>query len=333
MTFEQIVKDIKNRNFSPIYFLTGEEPYYIDQIASLIEDTVLTEEEKAFNQLVVYGKDTEFKAIVDDARQFPMMAAYRVVIVRESQEMKDIQSLEKYIVNPSPSTILVICYKYKKMDKRTAFAKTLASKALFFESKKIYDNQIPTWITAYVEQKGFKIDSGAAGLMSEYIGANLSKLSNELEKVFINISQQKKITIEDIREQIGISKDFDVFELQTTLGLRNFSKAALIIQYFSQNPNANPGVMVIASLFSYFNKVYTVKTHNRMSDAELAKVTGIHPFFLKEYKQAVNNYSVEHLYNIMQKLKQADMHIKGIGSRRSNDGAVYKDILIACMNA
>ncbi len=332
MTFDQIVKDISNKKYQSVYFLTGEEPYYIDQLVDMIEETVLDEGEKSFNQLVVYGKDTEFKAIVDDARQYPMFSTHRVIIVKEAQEMKDIQRLDKYVSNPSPSTILVLCYKYKKLDKRTTFAKSLASNALVFESKKIYDNQVAGWITAYAQNKGYKIASEAASLMGEYIGAELSKLSNELEKLFINLSAQKNITIDDVRDQIGVSKNFDVFELQTALGLRNYSKAAMIIRYFIHNPAANPGVMIIASLFSYFNKVLTVKMHHRMSDNDLAKAIGAHPFFLKEYKQAAQNYSSDHLFKIMEALKEADMHIKGIGSRRGNDGSVYRDFLITCMH-
>lgn len=331
MTYDQIIKDIKSKIYHPVYFLTGEEPYYIDKISDLIERTVLDEGEKAFNQLVVYGKDTDFKSVVDDARQFPMMSPYRVVIVKEAQEMKDIQGLEKYVAHPSPSTILVICFKYKKIDKRTALAKSLAAHAIFFESKKLYDNKVPSWIISFAENAGYTITPDAAGLMSEYIGSELGKLSNELEKLFINLSEKKKISIEDVREQIGISKNFDVFELQTAIGLRNFNKAALIIQYFGQNINANPPVMIIASLFSYFNKVYTAKMHNRLSDGDLSKALGVNPFFIKEYKQAAQNYSVDHLYQIMQALKNADMHSKGIGSRRGNDGSVYKDILINCI--
>jgi DNA polymerase-3 subunit delta len=331
MTFDQIIKDIKSKNYKPVYFLTGDEPYYIDQISDLIEDTVLDEGEKAFNQLIVYGKDTEFKSVVDDARQFPMMSSYRVVIVKEAQEMKDIQGLEKYVMNPSLSTILVICYKYKKLDKRTSLAKALTSNAVYFESKKIYDNQVASWITSYAGNKGFKITPDAAGLMAEYIGAELSKLSNELEKLFINLAAQKKISIEDVRDQIGISKNFDVFELQTALGLRNFNKAAMIVRYFGQNMNANSPVMIIASLFSYFNKVYTARMHHKISDSDLAKAIGAHPFFVKEYRQAAQNYSLDHLYNIIQALKKADMYSKGIGSRRSNDDTIYKDILITCM--
>lgn len=331
MTFDQIIKDIKGKKYDPVYFLTGEESYYIDQISDLIEDTVLDEGEKAFNQLIVYGKDTEFKSVVDDARQFPMMSSFRVVIVKEAQEMKDIQGLEKYVTNPSLSTILVICYKYKKLDKRTSLAKALTSNAVYFESKKIYDNQLASWIISYAGNKGFKITPDAAGLMAEYIGAELSKLSNELEKLFINLAAQKKITIEDVREQIGISKNFDVFELQTALGLRNFNKAAMIVRYFGQNMNANSPVMIIASLFSYFNKVYTARIHHKISDNDLAKAIGAHPFFVKEYRQAAQNYSLDHLYEIIQALKRADMYSKGIGSRRSNDDTIYKDILITCM--
>jgi len=332
MTFDQIIKDINSKKYHPVYFLTGEEPYYIDQIAHLIEQKVLNESEKAFNQLVVYGKDADIRSIVDEARQYPMMSALRVVIVREAQDLKDIQILDKYIANPSSTTIMVLCYKYKKLDKRTALAKTLASNAVFYESKKLYENQVPSWIISYVEQNGYKIASDAAGLMTEYIGADLSKLSNELDKVFINLKDNSIITKDIVREQIGISKEFNVFELQTALGNRNFTKAAVIIRYFIQNPGDNPAVMVVANLFSYFIKVHAVKIHHNTNDAELAKSVGVSPFFIKDYKQAAKNYTVDHLYNILQSIKKADMHSKGIGNRRSNDGGIFKDILISCMH-
>lgn len=331
MTFEQIIKDISNKKYHPVYFLTGEEPYYIDQISDLLEANVLDEAAKSFNQMIVYGKDTDFKAIVDDARQYPMFSTHRLIIVKEAQDMKDIQGLEKYITHPAETTILALCYKYKKIDKRTAFAKALTAHTLYFESKKIYDNQVPGWISSYTSVKGFKINPEAAALMADYIGADLSKLSNELEKLFINLGQQKNITLEDVREQIGISKNFDVFELQSALGLRDFKRAAMIIQYFSNNPSANPGVMIVASLYAYFNKVLIVKMHSKFNDADLAKAIGAHPFFLKEYKEAARNYTVDQMYHIMQALKKADMQVKGIGNRRGNDGSVYRDFLIACM--
>lgn len=331
MTFDQLIKDIKATRYSPVYFLHGDEPFYIDKIADYIENNVLNEGEKSFNQVVIYGKDADFKVIVDEARQFPMMSSYRVIIIREAQEMKTLAELQNYLEKPSPTSILVICHKYKKLDKRTKFAKVLDEKAIVFESKKLYDNQVAPWVKDYIKQLGFTAENGVAEILAEYLGADLNKISNELEKLSLNVPKSRAITILDVKEQIGVSKDFDVFELQKVLGERNFTKAAVIIRYFAQNPSANPAIVTISSLYGYFNKVLITKTYGKNSDQELAKLTGVNPFFLKEYKNAAVNYSVEHLHKIFQALKTADKHSKGIGNRRSGDDAILKDLLIAFM--
>lgn len=333
MTFESLMKDLSTGNYQPIYFLFGDEPYFIDQVSDFIEKNALTESEKSFNQVVLYGKETEFKTIVDEARQFPMMASKRVIIVKEAQEMKTLPELLSYLEKPSPSSILVLCHKYKKLDKRTKFAKTLDEKAVVFESKKLYDNQVAPWIREFLKSKGLNSETGVPDIIAEYLGADLSKISNELNKLILNFSKNSTITIIDIKEQIGISKDFDVFELQRVLGEKNFVKAAMIINYFKENPTANPTVMVISSLFSYFNKVMIAKSHAGLSDQELSRQTGVNPFFLKEYRTAAKNYSMNQLIKIFRLLKTADKNSKGISSRRSDEGAIFKDILIGCMFA
>jgi DNA polymerase III subunit delta len=331
MTFDQIIKDIKASKYSPIYFLHGEEPYYIDKISDLIENKVLNEGEKSFNQVVIYGKDADFKVVVDEARQFPMMSSYRVIIIKEAQDMKTLTELTSYLEKPSNSSILVFCYKYKKLDKRTKFAKLLDDKATVFESKKLYDNQVAAWVKDYIHQLGYKADAGVPDILAEYLGADLSKISNELDKLILNVPNTKPISVADVKDQIGISKEFDVFELNKVLGEKNFTKAAMIIRYFAQNPSANPAIVTVSSLFGYFTKVYTAKYHTSLSDAELAKLTGVSPFFLKEYRIAAKNYTIPHLFKIFQVLKVSDQHCKGVGIRRGDDGAILKDILIACM--
>lgn len=331
MTFDEIIKDIEERRFKPVYFLTGDEPYFIDLIAEKIEHNVLNEGEKAFNQVVLYGKEIEIKTIVDEASQYPMMSEYRVVIIREAQEMRDITALEPYITKPSNSTLLVLCYKYKKPDGRTSFAQKLKKNAVYFESKKLYENQLPSWITHHIKAKGFKAETGVAELLSEYIGTDLSKISNEIEKLTISNAVSKKITMDDVREQIGISKEFDMFELQKSLGNKDFVKSAQIIKHYILNPKNAPGVVIIGNLFGYFNKLYITKTNSQLSDVELAKIIGGSPYFMKEYKMNAKNYSTEHLYKIIQSIKTADHKIKGIGASGSNDEAVLKEVLISCM--
>jgi DNA polymerase III subunit delta len=333
MTFESLMKDLNAGKYHPIYYLFGEEPYFIDQVSDFIEKNALMEAEKSFNQVILYGKETEFKTIVDEARQFPMMASRRVIIVKEAQEMKTLPELISYIEKPSPSSILVLCHKYKKLDKRTKIAKILDEKAVVFESKKMYDNQVAPWIREFLKSKGLNTETGVPDIIAEYLGADLSKISNELNKMLLNFTSHKTITLIDVKEQIGISKDFDVFELQRVLGEKNFVKAAMIINYFKENPTANPAVMVISSLFTYFNKVMIAKSHASLSDQDLSRQTGVNPFFLKEYRNAAKNYSMSQLIKIFRVLKTADKNSKGIESRRSDDGAIFKDILIGCMFA
>lgn len=331
MTFDQIIIDIKATRYKPVYFLHGDEPYYIDKISECIEDTVLTDAEKSFNQVVVYGKDTDFKTIVDEARQFPMMSSYRVIIIKEAQDMKTLPDLTSYLEKPSLSSILVICYKYKKLDKRTKFAKLLDDKAVVFESKALYDNQVAPWVKTYIKNIGYNAEPGVPEILAEYLGANLSKISNEVDKLALNIPRDRSITTSDVKELIGISKDFNVFELQKVLGERNFAKATAIIRYFAQNPSANSVILVIGSLFGYFNKVYVAKYYQKSSDPDLCKMLGVVPFFVKEYRQAANNYSFSQLNNIFQTLSMADKSAKGIGNRGSDEKAIFKDILITFM--
>lgn len=331
MTFDQIIKDIKAAKYSPVYFLHGEEPYYIDKISDLIENVVLNEGEKAFNQVVLYGKDADFKVVVDEARQFPMMSSFRVIIIKEAQEMKTLLELTPYFEKPSPSSIIVLCHKYKKLDKRTKLSKLLEEKGVVFESKKLYDNQIAGWVKDYIQKLGYNTDPGVPDMLAEYLGADLIKISNEVDKLILNVPNNKPISIADVKDQIGISKEFDVFELNKVLGEKNFTKAAMIMRYFSQNPSANPAIVAIASMYGYFNKVYIAKYHSGLSDADLAKLTGVSPFFLKEYRVAAKNYTFPQLFKVFQILKTSDQHAKGVGARRADDGAILKDILITCM--
>lgn len=333
MDSDKIILELQREVYHPIYFLHGEEPYYIDRISDFIEKNVLDEGEKAFNQIVLYGKETDFKTVIDEARQYPMMSRYRVVIVKEAQDMKSLPELVTYVEKPSPTTLLVLCHKYKKLDKRTRFAKLIDEKGLVFESKKLYENQVSSWVTSYIKELGISAEQGVADLLAEYLGADLSKISNELDKLVLNLGGHKKLTQQDVREQIGISKDFDVFELQKAFGERNFVKAHLIIRYFSANPAANPVIMVVASLYSYFNKMAVVKYHQSANDQELARLAGVSPYFVKEYKASASRYSFSHLRQIFMTLKECDKASKGVGSRHGNDESILKDLLVACMYA
>ena len=255
MTFEQIISDIKKRNFSPIYFLMGEEPFFIDSISDELENGILDEAERSFNQIILYGSDVNANDIMTQARAFPMMGEHLVVIVKEAQNVKDIESIADYLDKLPPTTILIICYKYKKLDKRKSLAKQIDKKGVLFESKKLYDNNIPDWIVKYLASKKYGITPKAAQMLADFLGNDLHKVRNELEKLMVAVPKSKKIDDADVEYNIGISKDFNVFELQKAIGTKDFVKANQIINYFGDNPNDNPIFMTIVVLYGYFTKL------------------------------------------------------------------------------
>ncbi len=314
MTYTQIIKDLREKKYKPVYFLHGKESYFIDAIAGYIAENVLTEGEKSFNQTILYGKEVGFKQVVDTARRYPMMASHQVLILKEAQEMKTLASLDKYIEKPLETTILVICHKHKKFDSRTKFGKLVKSKALVFESKKLYENQLPDWIKQFLKEKGFAIQPAATALIAEYLGTDLAKVVNELEKLAINLPVGTRIAEKHVQENIGISKDYNVFELQKALGQRQTSKAYQIINYFGANPRKNPMVIIIASLYNYFSKIYMLHFLNNTSDQHIMKSLRLSSsFFLREYRQAARNYSRQQTEQVLFLLKAYDLKSKGLG--------------------
>ncbi len=327
MTFEEIISNLKKKIYHPIYFLMGEETYFIDKISDYIADNVLTEAEKGFNQTVLYGKDTEPQTIISNARRFPMMANYQVIIVREAQNIKKIEDLETYAKNPLKSTILVINYKYKTLDKRKTFPKLLDQKGVLFESKKIYDNQLPTWISSYLKSQQYTISPQAAAMISEFLGADLSKVANELDKLIISLPVGTQITPDHIEKNIGISKEFNVYELQNALGERDLLKANRIINYFGANQSSNPVPMVISSLFSYFSKILNYHFLEDKSQNNVASVLQVHPFFVKTYVAAAKNYSIKKLVEIVTILREYDMKTKGFGSISASPADLQREMI------
>jgi len=333
MTFEEIFSSIKKQKYAPIYFLMGEESFYIDKITDYILENALPEAERDFNQTVFYGKDSDIANIIDTARRFPMMATRQLVVVKEAQQLKNIELLDSYIKNPLKSTILVINYKYKSLDKRKAFTKNVAQFGILFESKKIYENQIPDWIKKYTSSLKLKIDTKASILLSEFLGNDLSKISNELEKLSINIAQGNTITADDIEKNIGISKDFNNFELQNALGKRDVVKANQIINYFSTNEKNNPIFVSIALLHSYFSKI--LKYHflkNKTNDKLVASALGVNPFFVKDYKSAARIYNPKKLVSIINLLREYDLKSKGIGNVSSKNGDLLKELIFKTLH-
>lgn len=327
MTFEEILGNLQKKIYHPIYFLMGEETYFIDKISDYIADNVLTEAEKGFNQTILYGKDLEPHTIMANARRFPMMANHQVIIVREAQNIKKIEELESYAKNPLKSTILVINYKYKTLDKRKTFPKLLDQKGVLFEAKKIYDNQLPAWITSYLKNQQYSIAPQAAAMIAEYLGADLSKVANELDKLIISLPVGTQITPDHIEKNIGISKEFNVFELQNALGERDLLRANRIVNYFGANPSSNPIPVVISSLFSYFTKILNYHFLEDKSQNNVASVLQVHPFFVKTYVAAAKNYNIRKLVEIISILREYDMKSKGFGNVSASAADLQKEMI------
>lgn len=326
MKFEQIMQDIENKTFHPTYLLAGEEAYYIDEITDALEKNVLTDTEKEFNQTVVYGKDINASTLVSYCRRLPMMAEYQVVILKEGQDMRDFDQLADYMAKPVPSTIFVACYKHKKIDKRKNLARTASKNGVFFESAKIYDNKVPAWITTYLKEKKYTIQPQTTALLADHLGTDLNKIVNELKKLIINIPARTEITVDIVERNIGISKDFNVFELQKALGTKNILKANQIIHYFGANPKANPLVKTLPVLYNFFSKTLIYHTLKDKSQNSVAATLGINPYFVRDYEVASRNYGKRKLMNIMGYLREYDLKSKGVNNATVSDGELFKEL-------
>ncbi len=333
ISIEQLYKDLKNKIFHPIYFLSGEEPYYIDKITEYIMQNVLTEAEKAFNQTVIYGKDTDAIAVTNIARRFPMMANYQLVIVKEAQEIKNFEDLIHYIKNPLKSTLLVINYKYKSLDKRKTLYKSLQENAVFYESNKLYENKIPEWITSNLAKRNYRIEPKAAILLTEFLGNDLSRISNELDKLVIVLADNTKmITSHDIERNIGISKEFNNFELQNALGARNILKANQIINYFADNQKNNHITVTLSILYLYFSKILIYHSLDDKSRNNVASRLKINPYFTGEYEQAARNYNASKVIQIISLLRQYDIKSKGFGNVSTGAGELLKELIFKILH-
>ena len=326
MKYKDIITQIDKKVFKPIYFLMGEESYYIDRICDYISKNILNSEEKEFNQITLYGKEIDVATIVSEARQFPFGSEYRVVIIKEAQDIRSIDKLETYLDNPTPSTILVICYKYKKIDKRKSFGKSLSKKTVLFESKKLYENQIPLWIKSYVKELGFSIDDKSSKILSDYLGTDLLKISNEISKLILNLNHGEQISPKIIEENIGISKDFNIFEFQNAIGTKNILKSNRIIKHFSENPKNHPFVLTLSSLFSYFQKIMIYHSLKDKSKENVAANLSINPFFVHSYQTAAKNYSMSKLFKIFTLLKEYDLKSKGVNNPSIKDNELLKEL-------
>jgi len=333
ITYEEIISDLKKRIFKPVYFLAGEESYYIDLISGYIEENVLPEAERSFNQVILYGEETTVPAIIDTARKFPMMSSHQVVIVKEAQSLKKIDDLLFYLEKPMPSTILVINYKYRAIDKRTKFYKALTSHAVYFESPRLRDYQVPAWIERYLMTEGIKTDPTASAMLTEYLGTDLHKIVNELNKLLITLPPgEPVITTSLIEKNIGISKDYNNFELQKAVGEKNILRANRIVRHFASNPKDNPITLSIASLFSHFVRLLTYHYLTDKSKNNVAAALKINPYFVRDYELSASKYSVAKTVQAISLLRTYDMKSKGYGDLSSEPGDILKELVFKIMH-
>jgi DNA polymerase-3 subunit delta len=313
-----IVSDIKKGNIKPIYFLMGEEPYYIDKISDYIEENILDEAEKGFNQQVMYGRETTIEDIVGAAKRYPMMAERQVLIVKEAQDLsRNIENLVSYAENPQPTTVLVLNYKYKKLDKRKKLHKAIAKTGLIFESKKLYDNQVSDWIRSVLSGKNYKIEPKAALMLVEFLGTDLSKISNELDKLMLVLPKETIINDKHVEDNIGISKDFNNFELKKAVGEKQIVKANRIINYSLLN--------------GYFTQLLLFHGLKDKSKNSVARSLGVNPYFVEEYFVAARNYPMRKVAQVITFLRDADVKSKGVGANQSNED-ILKELLFKILH-
>jgi DNA polymerase-3 subunit delta len=317
MSHDQILRDLKAGKVQPVYFLHGTEPYFIDLVSNYAEKELLSEAEQGFNLTVLYGKDTDHLTVLDAARRYPMMAPLQVVVLKEAQDMKSLPELINYVEKPTPTTALFICHKHKKFNTATKFGTALKSHAVILESKELYDNQMPAWIQDYLKSRQLKITPAALHLVIEYLGTNLSKVANELDKLALNLPA-------------GISKDYNVFELQKALGERNVQRVGRIVNYFGANPKSSPLIATIASLYNYFSRVYMLQFVPGKSDKEQAEAMQLrNMYFLRDYKTAAANYPRRKLEDIIGYLHEYDLKSKGVNIDSANyeDGDLLRELV------
>lgn len=328
----KILEDLKNRKFAPIYLLYGDEPYFIDEISDYIATHVLSEGEKGFNQMVLYGRDINMGELVENAKRFPMMSDYQVIIVKEAQDLsRQWEKFESYAKQPQPTTILVFNYKYKTPDKRKKVFKEMAKNAVFFESKPLYENKVLPWINTYLKSKHYQIEPNAGQMLIEFLGTQIGKIKNELDKLMIIVPAGTLITPQLIEENIGISKDYNNFELRKALGSRDTVKVNRIINYFAENPKENPLVLTIAQLHSFFVQLLKLHAMTDRNPQTVARQIGVSPFFVQEYFTAAKQYSMKHCSHAIKIIRDIDMKSKGVGTNKAQQHDLLQELTVNIM--
>ena len=328
MSAEKIIADWKKGNFKPIYWLEGDEPFFIDQVVHYAEHKILPASEASFNLSIFYGKDADWSSVVNACMRYPMFAEKQVVILKEAQQMRDIEKLESYIDNPLASTIFVVSFKEKKVDGRSKLAKTLKSKGEMLSTKKMYDSQLPEWVNQMVASHKLTITPKALHLLVDHIGNDLNRLQNEVEKLAVNLAGRKNITEDDIEKYIGVSKDFNVFELQDALGKRDLAKTIRIIHYFEANPKAAPIQMILPALYNYFSKVFMLYSLPNITEQSAAAALGVNPFFVKEYIATARRYDYEGIEKVLLLLHQYNLRSIGVHDAGTSDAGLLKELAV-----
>jgi DNA polymerase-3 subunit delta len=327
MLANAIISDWRKHQYKPIYWLEGEEEYFIDKVMDFAESQILNESETGFNLTVFYGKDADWANIINACRRYPMLSDKQVVLLKEAQQMRDLDKLEAYIENPLHSTIFVVSYKEKKVDGRTRLAKLLKEKGVVLSTKKLYDNQLPEWTDELIQSKGHTISGKALILLVDHIGNDLSRIENEVDKILINLGDRKNINEDDVEKYVGVSKDFNVFELQAALASKNLPRSIQIIQYFEANPKAAPIQLILPSIYSFFSKVFMIHGLNTRDEKTVAALLGINPFFIKDYLKAANIYTYPDVEKLL--LLLSDYNLKSIGINNSGtpDASLLKEMV------
>jgi DNA polymerase-3 subunit delta len=328
MSAEKIIAELKKGSYKPVYWLEGEEEFFIDKVVAYAEHNILNESEKSFNLSVFYGKDAEWADIVNACRRYPMFSDKQVVVLKEAQAMRNIERLESYIEKPLSSTMLVVAYKNKKVDGRTKLAKLLKEKGALLTTKKLYDNELPEWTQQLVHAKGYTINRKALFLLIDHIGNDLSRLNNEIDKLALNLSGRNAITEDDIETYVGVSKEFNVFELQHAIASRDLYKAIRIINYFEANPKAAPMQLILPSLYNFFSKVQMVYSVPSREEKSIAAAIGVNNFFVRDYLQAAQQYSAPSVEKILLLLHEYNLRNIGINDAGTSDADLLKEMVV-----
>ncbi|MER3498479.1 MAG: DNA polymerase III subunit delta [Chitinophagaceae bacterium] len=332
MSATKIILDLKKRNYSPVYWLEGEEDYFIDQVMNFAETQILSESEAGFNLTVFYGKDADWAAVVNACRRYPMFSERQVVLLKEAQQMRDIEKLESYIETPLNSTLFFVSYKEKKIDGRTRLAKLLKEKGVVLSTKKLYENQLPEWTQELIESKGYTITQKALGMLVDHIGNDLNRINNEADKMIVNLGQRKSITEEDVEQYVGVSKEFNVFEFQSAIANKDLPKAIRIIQYFEANPKAAPIQLIFTSLYSFFSKLFMIYGLNTREEKAVAASIGVNPFFIKDYLKATRFYDYPQVEQALLLLSEYNLKSIGINNAGTPEASLLKEMVVKMLS-